>query len=137
MITITQLSNFFNVVAIGLVLLISLIVSHTYSQKFFRLWIHGYAFDLAFVAFPYFVELDDISTWPGMGLVFIEFGIILLQAGFFIHTAYLIRGKTYPKKRNVIILASIYLVSLILLFAGVAPKNVVLIPFLCSTYSWV
>lgn len=137
MITITQLSNFFNVVAIGLVVLISLLISHTYSQKFFRLWIHGYVFDLIFVSFPYFITLDNISTWPLMGLVLVEFAIILLQAGFFIHTAYLIEGKEYPRKRILAILTAIYLVSLGLLLSGVAPKNVVGIPFLCSTYSWV
>lgn len=137
MLSINQFANIINVFAIALVLIVSSLVSQTYSRNFFRFWIYGYFFDLSFVLIPSIFTLDFVSTWPLMGLVYLEVALIVIQSAFFFSTGFSLLEKRVPIRILVLISCIAFISSVAALSFGVLPKNAIVIPFLLSTSSWV
>ena len=130
LLTINGFANAFNVGAIALVLVMSLIVARSYALPFFEAWVSGYAMVLLYVGLPLFFSLDE----PRAPIAFLEAFLILVQAGFFFQVGFLLQGRKIEAPL-LICLTAAYLLSIALLLAGISPKTVAVIPFLFSVAS--
>ena len=127
--TALSLANFFNIGAIAMVMLMSFIVSRKYSLPFFSSWLKGYV--ATFLVVTTFL-LFPVDRDPFFGLLGHLW--ILLVAGFFFQTGFLLQGKC-PKKSVWAILAAVFFLCVALVLTGHAPKEVMALPFLCSCAS--
>ncbi|HEY9720970.1 MAG TPA: HAMP domain-containing sensor histidine kinase [Oscillatoriaceae cyanobacterium] len=100
-----QFANLFNISGIGLVLLISLLVSRKYPSAFFRQWTRAYAWTAIFVA------LDVVVTHFNRAAV-AEFGqtiCVSLSCWYFVQTGRELDGKPLPWRIFVTSLAALLL----------------------------
>ncbi|HBN10140.1 MAG TPA: hypothetical protein DD435_16370 [Cyanobacteria bacterium UBA8530] len=127
--TILSLANFFNIGAIAMVMLMSFIVSRKYSLPFFSSWLKGYI--ATFLVVTTFL-LFPVDRDPFFGLLGHLW--ILLVAGFFFQTGFLLQEKS-PKKSVWVILTEVFSLCIALVLTGHAPREVLVLPFLCSCAS--
>lgn len=130
--TASQLANIFNAGAIGLVLLLSYLISKHHIRPFFRNWIKGYTFGFILVIMPVFVAFEQAS--PPVALL--EYAFILIQARSFLKTSQELLEQEWPKWLDPL-LGAILALSLIPLSMGATPTVAVALPFLPLVFSWV
>jgi signal transduction histidine kinase len=125
---ITEFANFFNIITIALVVLISLVVSRQYSKAFFSSWIMGDIAVLFTVIMPFFVAFDNQISWTKGALIALEYGLILLQALFFYQSSIHIQDKQFFKSFFYSAAALILLLSMGLVLCRIPPTVIILLP---------